>query len=58
MTENKICKGFVFAMCDPLIYNEYIDHDRLPINFDNHKAAENLSDYLMKQAEINWQRNR
>jgi hypothetical protein len=58
MTESKIGRGFVFAVGDPWIYNEYIDHDRLPIDFDNHKAAENLSDYLLKQAEKNWQRKR
>ena len=23
-------KGYVFAIGDPWIYNEYIDHDRLP----------------------------
>jgi YhcH/YjgK/YiaL family protein len=50
MAESKIGKGFVFAVGDPWIYNEYIDHDRLPADFDNHKAAENLSVYLIKQS--------
>ncbi len=40
-------KGFVFAIGDPWIYNEYIDHDRLPVDFENHRAAENLTGYLL-----------
>jgi unsaturated rhamnogalacturonyl hydrolase len=47
MAENHVGKGFVFAVGDPWIYNEYIDHDFLPVSFDNHKAAENLSAYLI-----------
>lgn len=40
-------KGYVFAIGDPWIYNEYIDHDRLPETFANRKAAENLTDLLL-----------
>lgn len=40
-------KGYVFAIGDPWIYNEYIDHDRLPESFENRKAAENLTDLLI-----------
>jgi unsaturated rhamnogalacturonyl hydrolase len=47
MAENKYGKGYVFAIGDPWIYNEYIDHDRLPETFQNHKAAENLTDLLL-----------
>jgi unsaturated rhamnogalacturonyl hydrolase len=47
MAENKYGKGYVFAIGDPWIYNEYIDHDRLPANFENRKAAENLTDLLL-----------
>ena len=47
MAENKVGKGYVFAIGDPWIYNEYIDHDRLPESFDNRKAAENLTDMLL-----------
>jgi hypothetical protein len=47
MAENKYGKGYVFAIGDPWIYNEYIDHDRLPESFDNRKAAENLTDLLL-----------
>jgi hypothetical protein len=47
MAECNFGKGFVLTIGDPWIYNEYIDHDRLPIEFDNRKAGENLTDYLI-----------
>jgi hypothetical protein len=47
MAENKFGKGYVFAIGDPWIYNEYIDHDRLPESFENRKAAENLTELLL-----------
>ena len=47
MAENQFGKGYVFAAGDPWIYNEYIDHDRLPDSFDNRKAAENLTGLLL-----------
>ncbi len=47
IAENNFGKGYVFAIGDPWIYNEYIDHDRLPEGFDNRKAAENLTDLLL-----------
>ncbi|HEY4787654.1 MAG TPA: DUF4350 domain-containing protein [Bacteroidales bacterium] len=51
MTEVRIGKGLVVAIGDPWIYNEYIDHDKLPSDFENRKAAENLTDYLLKNAK-------
>jgi unsaturated rhamnogalacturonyl hydrolase len=53
MAECTYGKGFVFAVGDPWIYNEYIDHDRLPESFDNRKAAENLTDYLLSKVQRN-----
>jgi unsaturated rhamnogalacturonyl hydrolase len=47
IAENNYGKGYVFAIGDPWIYNEYIDHDRLPVSFENRKAAENLADLLL-----------
>jgi unsaturated rhamnogalacturonyl hydrolase len=47
MAETKYGKGYVFAIGDPWIYNEDIDHDRLPESFENRKAAENLTDLLL-----------
>jgi unsaturated rhamnogalacturonyl hydrolase len=51
MAETKYGKGYVFAIGDPWIYNEYIDHDRLPESFENRKAAENLTEYLLEQVK-------
>lgn len=50
MAQNDYGKGFVFAVGDPWIYNEYIDHDRLPESFENRKAAENLTGILLQKA--------
>jgi len=51
MAESRYGKGLVIAIGDPWIYNEYIDHDRLPQDFENRKGAENLTDYLLKNAK-------
>ncbi|MCK4923218.1 MAG: hypothetical protein KAS71_19355 [Bacteroidales bacterium] len=40
-------KGRVLAIGDPWLYNEYIDHGRLPESFQNLKAANNLVKYLI-----------
>ncbi len=48
IAENKYGKGYIFAIGDPWIYNEYIDHDRITPDFDNRKAADNLTDLLLK----------
>lgn len=47
IAESTYGKGYVFAIGDPWIYNEYIDHDRLPESFENRKAAENLTELLL-----------
>ena len=51
IAEAKYGKGYVFAIGDPWIYNEYIDHDRLPESFENREAAENLVDLLLGKAK-------
>ena len=51
MAESKYGKGTVWVIGDPWIYNEYMDHDRLPESFQNRKAAENLSAYLLNCAK-------
>jgi unsaturated rhamnogalacturonyl hydrolase len=51
IAENKYGKGYVFVIGDPWIYNEYIGHDRLPESFENHKAAENLTDILLSHTK-------
>jgi unsaturated rhamnogalacturonyl hydrolase len=56
MSSSQYGKGFVFAVGDPWLYNEYIDNRKLPDDFDNHKAAENLFGWLLsktiKQKEV------
>jgi unsaturated rhamnogalacturonyl hydrolase len=51
IAENNYGKGYVFAIGDPWIYNEYIDHDRLPESFRNRKAAENLTELLLSKVK-------
>lgn len=50
IAESAFGKGFVLAVGDPWLYNEYIDHDRLTEDFENRKAAENLVGYLIEKA--------
>ena len=47
IAESRLEKGLVIAIGDPWIYNEYIDHTILPADFENLKAAENLTQYLI-----------
>lgn len=49
IAETKYGKGYVMAIGDPWLYNEYIDHERLPESFENLKAANNLVDFLLKK---------
>ncbi|MFH0841127.1 MAG: DUF4350 domain-containing protein [Bacteroidota bacterium] len=51
IAETNYGKGYVFAIGDPWIYNEYIDHDRLPDSFENRKAAETLAGMLLEKAK-------
>jgi unsaturated rhamnogalacturonyl hydrolase len=46
-------KGFVFAIGDPWVYNEYIDVKSTPgTNIQNRKAAENLVQWLLSQSSL------
>jgi unsaturated rhamnogalacturonyl hydrolase len=47
----KFGKGTVFALGDPWIYNEYIDGRKLPAEYENFKAAQDLSLWLLAQAK-------
>ena len=40
-------RGTVFAVGDPWLYNEYVDGRKLPPEFDNFKAAKELSAWLL-----------
>lgn len=48
MSVAQIGKGFVFAIGDPWLYNEYVDGRKLPARFDNYKAAEDLVRWFVK----------
>jgi len=50
IAETNFGKGYVLAVGDPWLYNEYIDHAHLPDSFENLKAAENLVNYLLEKA--------
>jgi len=50
MAEARVGKGFVFAVGDPWLYNEYIDHWVLPKEFDNLKTAKNLVELLIMKS--------
>jgi unsaturated rhamnogalacturonyl hydrolase len=49
IAETQFGKGYVLAVGDPWLYNEYIDHWLLPETFENLKAANNLVDLLLKK---------
>lgn len=40
-------EGTVFVIGDPWLYNEYVDGRRLPAEFENFKAAQDLSRWLI-----------
>lgn len=46
-------KGAVLAVGDPWLYNEYVDGRRLPEDFDNLGAAEDIAGWLLKNAKKN-----
>lgn len=52
IAENQFGKGYVLAVGDPWLYNEYIDHWLLPESFENLKAAKNLVDLLLGKVVI------
>ncbi|HXD31953.1 MAG TPA: glycoside hydrolase family 88 protein [Pyrinomonadaceae bacterium] len=49
MAVSKLGKGTVFVLGDPWLYNEYVDGRKLPPDFENFKAARDLSKWLVLQ---------
>ena len=49
MSVAKVGKGTVFAVGDPWFYNEYVDGRKLPSEYQNYQAAEDLVIWLLKQ---------
>jgi unsaturated rhamnogalacturonyl hydrolase len=50
MAVARVGRGTVFAVGDPWLYNEYVDGRKLPPEFENFKAAEDLSRWLIQQS--------
>lgn len=48
---SKFGKGTVFAIGDPWLYNEYVDGRKLPAEFENFTAANDLVRWLIKQSK-------
>jgi len=51
IAEVALGKGYVLAVGDPWLYNEYIDHAYLPASFENLKVANNLVDLLLSKVK-------
>ena len=51
MAISKVGKGSVFAVGDPWVYNEYTDGRKLPVDFDNFKAANDLVKWAIEQSK-------
>ncbi len=49
MAVAKVGRGTVFAVGDPWLYNEYLDGRKLPVEFDNYKAANDLVRWVIAQ---------
>lgn len=51
MAVAKYGKGTVFALGDPWIYNEYVGGKKMPADFVNYQAAEDLAKWLLHQTK-------
>ena len=49
----KFGKGTVFAVGDPWIYNEYLDGRKIPAEYENFMAANEMVQWLLKKAKKN-----
>ena len=52
MATARLGKGTVFALGDPWIYNEYLDGRKLPLQYENYKAAQDWVRFLLNKAII------
>ncbi len=50
MATARLGRGVVFAIGDPWLYNEYVDGRKLPPQFENYVAAQDLSRWLLLQS--------
>lgn len=51
MSVSKVGKGTVLVLGDPWIYNEYLDGKKLPLQYENFKAANDWVKWLLQQAK-------
>ena len=51
MAISKYGKGTVFVIGDPWLYNEYTDGRRLPYEYENFRAAQDLGKWLIAQSK-------
>lgn len=49
MAVAKLGKGSIFVIGDPWLYNEYVDGRKLPAEYDNFKAGQDLVNWVGKQ---------
>ena len=54
----KVGKGTVFAVGDPWFYNEYTDGRKIPKEFENYKAAEDVVKWAIDQTKKNKMRKK
>lgn len=47
ISETNYGKGYVLAVADPLLCNEFIDHLILPNDFENTKVTGDLAEHLL-----------
>ena len=52
MAVAKYGKGTVFAVGDPWFYNEYIDGRKIPAEYQNFTAAQELVKWLLAQVPV------
>jgi unsaturated rhamnogalacturonyl hydrolase len=51
MATATVGKGTVFVLGDPWIYNEYVNGRKLPAEYQNFKAMQNLTEWLLVQSK-------
>ena len=52
MAVSRLGKGWVFALGDPWLYNEYVDGRKLPAEYENYTAAQDLVKWMLERAPV------
>lgn len=47
---SKLGKGMVLAVGDPWVYDEYTDGRKIPMEYENYKAAQDIAEWLLGKA--------